>query len=45
MEIYKGCTQGTGAKDENVMPAKSVAKFAYSFIEGLSRSIRNNKDN
>ena len=28
--------QGTGPKDENVMPAKSVAKLAYPFVERLS---------
>ena len=30
--------QGTGPKDENVMPAKSVAKLAYPFVERLPGS-------
>ena len=31
--------QGTGAEDENVMPAKSVAKLAYHLLKDYPRSI------
>ena len=36
--------QGTGAEDENVMPAKSVAKLAYHLLHDYPEVLGNDKN-